>query len=45
MGLIKLVADAIGAAGGALDTTISGSWIDYFESGDMSGGIIMKRGN
>ena len=45
MGLIKLAVDAIGAVGGALDTTISGSWIDYFESGDMSGGIIMKRGN
>ncbi|MGX8703078.1 MAG: SPFH domain-containing protein [bacterium] len=45
MGLIKLAVDAIGAVGGALDTTISGSWIDYFESGDMSNGVIMKRGN
>lgn len=44
MGLIKLAAGAIGAAGGAFNTTTGAAWTDYFESGDMSGGIIMKRG-
>ncbi len=44
MGLIKLVAGAIGAASGAFSTTTSSMWVDYFESGDMSNGIIMKRG-
>ena len=45
MGLIKLVAGAIGAASGAFNTTTQNAWVDYFESGDMSNGIIMKRGN
>lgn len=44
MGLLKLAASAIGALGGAFDTTTSGMWVDYFESGDMSDGVIMKRG-
>ena len=44
MGLIKLVAGAIGAASGAFNTTTSSMWVDYFESGDMSNGVIMKRG-
>lgn len=44
MGLIKLAAGAIGAASGAFNTTTGAAWTDYFESGDMSGGIIMKRG-
>ena len=44
MGLIKLVAGAIGAASGAFNTTTQNAWVDYFESGDMSNGVIMKRG-
>ncbi len=44
MGLIRLAAGAIGAASGAFNTTAGAAWTDYFESGDMSGGIIMKRG-
>ena len=34
MGLIKLVAGAIGAASGAFNTTTQNAWVDYFESGD-----------
>ena len=45
MGLIKVAASALGALGGAIDTTLSASWVDYFESGDMSNGVIMKRGD
>lgn len=44
MGLIKAAADVIGAVSGAFGTTANSVWTDYFESGDMSGGIIMKRG-
>lgn len=44
MGLIKLAAGALGAASGAFNTTTSSAWVDYFESGDMSNGVIMKRG-
>ena len=44
MGLIKLVAGAIGAASGAFNTTTQNAWVDYFESGDMSNGVLMKRG-
>ena len=44
MGLIKLAAGVIGAAGGAFNTTTGAAWTDYFESGDMSNGVIMKRG-
>ena len=44
MGLIKMAAEAIGAIGNAIGTTADSVWVDYFESGDMSGGILMKRG-
>ena len=44
MGLIKAAMAAIGAVSGALNTTANSIWVDYFESGDMSNGIIMKRG-
>ena len=44
MGLIKVAANALGALGNAMNTTGSSLWVDYFESGDMSGGVIMKRG-
>lgn len=45
MGLIKAIGEAIGAVGGGLSTTANAAWVDYFESGDMSGGILMKRGD
>ena len=45
MGLLKVASSALAALGGAIDTTLSASWVDYFESGDMSNGVIMKRGN
>lgn len=45
MGLISLAKDVIGAGFNALSgTTDSVIWKEYFESGDMSNGIIMKRG-
>ncbi|MCI5700370.1 MAG: SPFH domain-containing protein [Lachnospiraceae bacterium] len=48
MGLIKMIGSAVsdvaGALGGGLGTTGRSMWQDYFESGDMSGGVIMKRG-
>ncbi len=44
MGLIRIAAEAIGAIGNALNTTADSMWVDYFESGDMSNGILMKRG-
>ncbi len=44
MGLIKVAAQALGSIGNAFDTTMTSSWVDYFESGDMTG-ILMKRGN
>ncbi|MDO4619976.1 MAG: SPFH domain-containing protein [Lachnospiraceae bacterium] len=44
MGLIKLAAETLGALGNAVNTTGESLWVDYFESGDMSGGVIMKRG-
>ena len=44
MGLIKLVAGALGAASGAYNTTTSSMWVVYFESGDMSNGVILKPG-
>ncbi len=43
MGLIKVAAAAIGALGGAIDNTLGSSFVDYFESGDMTG-VLMKRG-
>ena len=45
MGLIKIAADVIGSFGNSLNTTAAGMWVDYFESGDMSNGVLMKRGN
>jgi len=44
MGLIKVVSNIVGAASGALGTSVGSAWVDYFESGDMSGGVLMKRG-
>ena len=44
MGLIKVAAQAIGALSGAVSNTLTSAWVDYFESGDMTG-ILMKRGN
>jgi membrane protease subunit (stomatin/prohibitin family) len=45
MGLISLVKDTVGAGlnalGGTVDSVI---WKEYFESGDMSNGVLMKRG-
>ena len=44
MGLIKVAAGAIGSISNAVSNTLSSTWVDYFESGDMTG-ILMKRGN
>ena len=44
MGLIRVALSALGAIGNAAGNTLSSSWVDYFESGDMTG-ILMKRGN
>lgn len=45
MGLISLAKDVIGAGVGGLKGAVqSGIWKEYFESGDMSDGILMKRG-
>lgn len=44
MGLISVAANIIGAGMNALNTTASNIWLEYFESGDMSNGVIMKRG-
>ncbi len=44
MGLIKIAAQALGAFGNAINTTGGAMWTDYFESGDMSNGVLMKRG-
>ena len=43
MGLIRLAAAVLGAGAASLNTTLGNSWIDYFESGDMSGGVIQRR--
>ena len=43
MGLIKMAGAAIGAVKGGIGTTASSLWTDYFESGDMSNGVLMKR--
>ena len=46
MGLISLAADVIGAGYNGLRGAVqSGLWKEYFESGDMSEGILMKRGD
>ena len=45
MGLISLARDVIDSGLNALGGTVQSSiWKEYFESGDMSGGILMKRG-
>ena len=44
MGLIKVATQVFGALNGAIDNTLTSAWVDYFESGDMTG-ILMKRGN
>ena len=45
MGLISLARDVIGGGLNAVKGTVESSiWKEYFESGDMSDGILMKRG-
>ena len=45
MGLIRIAADVIGAGFGSLNGALeSGIWKEYITSGDMSGSILMKRG-
>lgn len=44
MGLIRLVGDVLGGGWNAVKgATNSALWKEYFESGDMSDGILMKR--
>ena len=45
MGLIKVIGDMGGAAINSASAALhSGLWKEYFTSGDMSNGILMKRG-
>ena len=45
MGLISFIGDVVGGGWNALKgSTQSAVWKEYFESGDMSDGILMKRG-
>lgn len=45
MGLIALIKDVVGGGMSAVGNTVQSSiWKEYFESGDMSNGILMKRG-
>lgn len=45
MGLISFAKDVLGAGVNAVSGTAhSAAWKEYFESGDLSGGILMKRG-
>lgn len=45
MGLISLAFDAVSGGYKALTGSLeSAAWKEYFESGDMSGGVLMKRG-
>jgi membrane protease subunit (stomatin/prohibitin family) len=45
MGLFRLIGDVVGGGWNALKgTTQSTMWKEYFESGDMSNGVLMKRG-
>ena len=45
MGLINVIKDVVGGAGTSFNTTLNSTmWREYFESGDMSDGILMKRG-
>ena len=44
MGLIKLIGDTVSGGVGAFRNALhSAAWKEYFESGDMSNGILMKR--
>jgi membrane protease subunit (stomatin/prohibitin family) len=44
MGLIKLIGDTVSGGLGAFRNVLhSAAWKEYFESGDMSNGILMKR--
>ena len=44
MGLIKFVGDTVSGGIGAFRSTLhSAAWKEYFESGDMSNGVLMKR--
>ena len=44
MGLIRLVGDVLGGGWNAVKgATNSVMWKEYFESGDMSDGVLMKR--
>jgi membrane protease subunit (stomatin/prohibitin family) len=44
MGLIKFVGDVLGAGWSATKGAVqSATWKEYFESGDMSNGVLMKR--
>ena len=45
MGLIRLISDVIGGGFQAVGGTINSSiWKEYFESGSMADGVLMKRG-
>lgn len=45
MGLIRLASDVLGGGIHAIKGSVqSALWKEYFESGDMSDGILMKRG-
>lgn len=45
MGLISFVGDVLGSGWNAVKGSVQSSiWKEYFESGDMSDGILMKRG-
>ena len=43
MGL-KKIAEAVGLTGAVSGVAASAAWKEYFQSGDMSNGVIMKRG-
>ena len=45
MGLINILKDVVGGASSAFNSTLNTTmWREYFESGDMSDGVLMKRG-
>lgn len=45
MGLIRVAKDAVSAGLGSITSSLDSMlWKEYFESGDMSNGILMKRG-
>lgn len=44
MGLIKLIGDVVGSGWRSVKGTVNSTlWKEYFESGDMSNGVLMKR--